>query len=144
MVQIGERLCAFPITHVSETMRAPKTTDLSSPFPFISGAAIVRGDAILVVDGRKLLGQAESAVARMVILKAGARKFGLTVDSVDGIVEIQDEQDGRELAPLLTQAAGDWVERLVKLDNALVTVLASGRLVPEVAWESLRETGQHG
>lgn len=142
LVSIGSRICAFPLSTVSETMRPLKTTALPSTPTFIAGIATVRGTLTVVVDGRALFEEPTGDATRMVILKEGDRSFGLTVDSVIGIEEL-DESSSAELSALLPSLTTAYVQRLLQIESSFAAVLDSGRIVPESVWKSLQEFEQH-
>ncbi|MGH9647296.1 MAG: chemotaxis protein CheW [Bryobacteraceae bacterium] len=143
LVSVGTRSCAFALTDVSETMRALRTQPLPDAPAFIAGVATVRGELTVVVSAPVLLSEAGAESRRMVVLKAGPRKFGITVSEVAGIVEL-DDASGEDLAPLLPSLTSDYVEKLLKLESSFATVLNGARMVPESVWQSLRERQTHG
>lgn len=142
LVSIGSRICAFPLSNVSETMRPLKTTGLPSAPAFIPGIATVRGALTVVVDGRALFEEPAGEAGRMVILKQGIRTFGLTVDSVVGIEEL-DESGSEEWSALLPSLTTAYVQRLLQIGSTFAAVLESGRIVPESVWHALQEFERH-
>ncbi len=141
---IGSRVCAFRIGEVSLAMRTPVTTALPATPPFVLGVAVVRGSLTVILDGHRLLGENDEPGQRMLVLTSGGRNFGLTVDSISGVAEIEESDPEKELVPLMPHITSEWIERLVKVDASFAAVLAAGRIVPEAVWESLRSAGQHG
>src|SRR6202012_4989762 len=117
LVSIGTRTCAFPLADVSETMRVLKTAPLPDAPAFISGVTTIRGNLTLVVSAQALLSEAGAESGRMVVLKAGARKFAITVSDVAGIAELDDEA-GAQLAPMLPNLTSEYVDRLLKLESS--------------------------
>jgi purine-binding chemotaxis protein CheW len=138
LVSVGTRTCAFPLGDVSETMRTLRTVPLPGAPAFIAGVTTVRGDLTVVVNAHALLAEEGSEAHRMVILKAGPRRFALAVSEVAGIVELDDD-GGAQLAPLLPTLTSDYVDRLLKLESSFATVLKGARIVPESVWQSLGE-----
>jgi chemotaxis signal transduction protein len=139
IVSVGQRRCAFPVESVSETMRPPRLSTLPSAPAFISGVGRVRGEIIVVVDGRALLAceplPAELPGAqRMVVLKAGDRTFGLTVDSVEMVTEIAEDanQALSTMLPVITEA---YVSKIAEMGSDFVAVLDSARIVPAAVWQ---------
>lgn len=143
LVSVGTRTCAFPLSDVSETMRALKTVPLPDAPAFISGVTTVRGELTVVVNGHVLLSESGDDGNRVIILKAGARKFAITVSEVAGIAELDDDS-GTQMAPLLPSLTSDYVDRLLKLESSFATVLNGARMVPESVWQSLLELQKHG
>lgn len=97
----------------------------------------------MVVDARPLLAEVPAVAHRMIMVKAGSRKFGFIVDEVVGIVELDDETDA-DFASMLPSITPSYVDKLLKLESSLATVLNSARIVPESAWQSLLGLEKHG
>jgi purine-binding chemotaxis protein CheW len=127
IVQVGEGLCALPISAVVETMRPATTRPLPGTPSWVSGAAVVRGLPTPVVDLAALLGGApEGAASRWVIIRCGERPVALAVRSVDGVTTLP-ETTAR--VPLLQGAASGAVASLRALDRELLVVLDASLLV---------------
>ncbi len=123
--RVGRRLCAVPIEHVSEVLRPLPIAPLAQLQPFVLGAAVIRGEAVPVIDAGQLLGEPLAAPARFISLKLGARGAALAVGEVLGLRELDEL---RPLAPLLST---DQVAALEPLDRELLVVLNAARLLPE-------------
>ena len=69
----------------------------------------------------------------MVVLKAGDRTFGLTVDSVEMVTEIGDNanQALSTMLPVITEA---YVSKLAQMGKGFVMVLDAARIVPPAVW----------
>lgn len=137
------RLCALPLAHVLETMRALPADPLPDLPPFLLGVSMIRGAAVPVVALARLLGAAgPGAPGRYVTLRLGQRQVALAVDAVLGVRSMA----GAELAaiaPLLHDADAGMVEAIATVDSELMLVLAAARLVPDEVWQALdaRERG---
>src|SRR5579872_5164674 len=89
----GEKLCALPLHHVVETMRAQPIEILPAMPEFVLGAAIVRDEVMPVVDAATLLGaddKRHGAATHFITLKLGdgrksERHIALAVDGVLGV-----------------------------------------------------------
>lgn len=123
---------ALPLEHVIEMMRPLPIEPIGGAPPFVLGLALVRGEAIPVVDAARLLGGSSSDVTRFVILRSGARNTALAVDSVLGVRTLP--RGARQaLPPLLSELEGDLVSAIGRLDADLLVVLNSARIVSESA-----------
>jgi purine-binding chemotaxis protein CheW len=133
LFRAASRHCAFPVERVIETMRPlPYQTAAHGP-DCILGVALVRGTPLPVVDlGRLLdgnrLGQPGSA--RWISVRAGARVVVVAVEAVLGVTTVTPAALG-SLPPLLRDSAAAGVRAVGELDGELLTVLETGRLVPE-------------
>lgn len=132
-----ERLCALPLVHVLETMRALPIDPIPDMPYFVLGVAIIRGAAVPVVDvGRMVGGAGDAACARFVTLRLGERVVALALDTVVGVravpAAVMDE-----IAPLLRDADSSLVQAVSTLDAELLLVLQATRLLPESMWQAI-------
>lgn len=127
----GATLGALPVEHVVETMRPLALTPIASAPGYVSGAAVVRGDAVPVVDLARLLTGTAAPVARWISLRGG-RPAILAVGEVLGVRRV-----GAVHAPALVGGVATSVlDELGVLDRELLVVLAAARLVTEDAWKA--------
>jgi purine-binding chemotaxis protein CheW len=130
----GTRLGALPVQHVVETMRPLPIEPWSGAASFIDGVAVVRGNAVPVVNVEALLTGTRGAVGRFITIRAGDRCAALGVASVVGI-RSSTQLDRGELPPLLLDGhLADVVASLGRLDAQLLLVLRTGSLVPPEVW----------
>lgn len=140
VVQAGGIICAFWLSQVVETMRPLDVKPLANLPEFILGVALVRGNAVPVIDLGAFLGRAgRGEHARFVTLRTGERRVAVLVDEVVGIRELGLAGFG-DLPPLLSRVRPGVIEAIGEVDSELVVVLASARLVPDTVWAALRET----
>jgi chemotaxis signal transduction protein len=97
--------------------------------------SIVRGEAVTVVDARRLLdGAASPSGGRLVTLRVGTRRVALHVDDVLGVRVIAPEAL-REVPPLLGEASAVRTA-LGALDGRLLELLDTARILPEPATDT--------
>lgn len=133
------RLCALPLAHVVETMRALPLETLPDMPHFMLGISVIRGAAVPVVNVAKLTGSAAgtaSPPARYVTLKLDARRVALAVDSVIGVRDLPPESL-EAIPPLLRELDGTAVAAIAMLDAELLLVLQGARLIPEQIWHAI-------
>ncbi len=136
LVRAGPRVCALPLVAVVETLRPLPVSAIAGVPAFVSGVAIVRGEAVPVLALGALLGDREPAPpARFVTVRAGARTAALAVDGVIGVAAL-GAGDASAL-PLLADAYGGAVEALGARDEDLLVVLRAARLVPDEVHRAL-------
>lgn len=99
---------------------------------FVRGMAIVRGEAVPVVDARCLLDGEPTPDGRFVSVHVGARRVALLVDDVLGVRVIPADVL-REVPPLLGDASA-MRTALGALDGKLLELLDAARLVPPEAF----------
>lgn len=139
--RIGNRHGALALHQVAETLRPLATQPLASLPEFVLGVCVIRGEAVPMVDARRLLGvTADSAPGRYVTLKVDGRRVGLAVDDVLGIRNLPSTSF-KDAPPLLAEAAHHTIAAIATLDAQLLVVLRGTQLLPEQAWQALdRET----
>jgi purine-binding chemotaxis protein CheW len=124
-------------------MRPLAIEPLASAPSFVAGVSIVRGEPIPVLDLRRLLGSSgepESA-RRLVAIRVDSRRAGLLVDGVEGVRRLPSDTL-RALPPLLGDASRELIAEIGRLDEKLLMVLESGRLVPDSVWAALESGGK--
>jgi purine-binding chemotaxis protein CheW len=124
----------IPLPHVREIMRPLPIADLAGAPPFVLGLAVIRGAPVPVVDLGAVLGRAapRDTLGRFASLVVDGRALALAVSAVMGIVELEPNA-ASEMPPLLSRAASEVVDELALSDAALLLVLRSARLVPDLA-----------
>ena len=129
LVTTQAHACALPLEDVIETMRPLPIRPLAGTPRFVLGVAMVRGQALPVLDLGALLGAPPASDARrFVTVRVGTRQAALAVASVDGIAGFTPH-DFQALPPLLGGA--DGVEALRVTDGQLFLTLQAARLLPE-------------
>lgn len=134
LLRVAGRACALRVGDVREVMRPQPIEPLAGAPPFVMGLAVVRGEAVPVLDLASLLGAEASAVTRFVTVKAGDRQVALAVGEVIGFS--QNLAEGQALPPLAVSAQSA-LEAVGALDRELLSVLGAARLVPESVWAAL-------
>jgi purine-binding chemotaxis protein CheW len=128
LCRVRTRLCAVPLTQVLEVMRPLPTERIAGVPDFVRGMAVIRGEAVPVLDAASLLGAPPGTATRYVTLRIGERRVALAVDAVLGTFLVTAEVL-RGVPPLLSAAEGA-VTALGVLDSELLMVLEATRLLP--------------
>jgi len=137
LCRAGVHYCALPLSAVSESMRRLEVRAIAPSPEFVEGLTLIRGVVMPVVNLARLLGQLESAPAvRFVHVRTGSRSVAVGVDEVVGVRSIE-AASAVEFPPLLSGVRGQSVDLLSTLDQELLLVLSSARLLPEVTWDTL-------
>lgn len=123
---VSAQLCALPLTAIVEVMRAQPIVSREGLPQGVLGTAIIRSQAIPVVDaGQLLLGNA-TARHRLLLLRVGEREVALAVDDIVGPRSILK----RQLAPTPALLQGNAVvDSIAVLDSEVIHVLNSLRLL---------------
>lgn len=139
LFRAGARLCAVPLSCVSETMRV-LPIERAEGAGFILGVSNIRGVPVPVVDAGGLFGAPGTGGRRLVTIDVGARMVALAVDDVVGVIAIAEDVLAG-LPPLLREAVGDAVRAIGVLDGELLVHLEASRLVPDDLLRNLDLTG---
>jgi purine-binding chemotaxis protein CheW len=113
-----------------------------SPRPVL-GFAIIRGRPMPVVDLGWALAAEPSRPSRFVTIDVAGRHVALAVDAVVGVRAIPNDALD-DLPPLLAEADASVVAAVGTLDEQLLVVLRSARLVPDEVWRQLADRGAAG
>lgn len=113
-------------------MRPLPFEPLADAPPFVRGVAVIRGGPVPVIDLARLLGQAKSSVTRLITVRTEGRLLALAVGEVLGLRSDQ-EAGGKNLVPLLREAAQESVSAIGTLDSEALLFLNTLRLLPEGA-----------
>src|SRR5262249_26165022 len=135
---VQTRICAVPLGHVIETMRALPIEAISGAPPFVLGVTIIRGIPTPVVDLASVLGASlEREGERFVTVRAGNRQVALLVNAVLGIRDFASFTTTQELPPLLQGAPQDVIDRVGVLDERFLLVLREGWKVKDEVWRAM-------
>lgn len=140
---VHRRACALPLGPVQETLRPLPVEPISGAPAFVLGASVVRGAPAAIIDaGRLISGVPLDTPGRWIILEIGdGRRVGLAVSSVLGVYPAR-LFDLREAPPLLADAEPAVIQALGRRDDALLSLLMIGRVVPEEVWAALAEAAR--
>lgn len=136
----GDRLCAWPLAYVKETMRPLPTQAMPDMPSFLLGVAIIREVATPVLCLGRLLGQADNAKpSRFVTLRLADRVAALACDEVLGVRTLATQVlvDIPLLAPALDSGA---IAAIRILDAELMLVMQNARLVTSGMWDAIDAT----
>jgi purine-binding chemotaxis protein CheW len=108
--------------------------------PFVVGVSLIRGAPTPVARLSRILADTESQATRYITVRVGSRLVALAVDSVEGVRGLPEDLH-EQLPPLLGETAKDAIAQLAILDGDLLTILNTGRLIPDAAWSTLAAGG---
>ncbi len=128
--RVAARLCALPLSSVIETMRALPIEPIAGAPEFIAGFALVRGEAVPVVDATRLLGGQPGPARRFVTVRGARSVIAIAVEAVLAVRELGG--DGlAAVTPLAGAIASDVIAAIGTLDAQLLVVLETAHLVPD-------------
>lgn len=132
---LGSETYGVDILRVQEIRGWSVVTKIPNSAPHVLGVLNLRGSIVPVVDLRKRfsLEQAEyTAVTVIIVLsvrgQAGRRDFGVVVDGVSDVVDVQ-ASEVRPTPDLGCRAATDHIRGLVPVNDRMVVLLDLDRLI---------------
>lgn len=144
-VKIGNKYASINIQDINETLR-PLTLEAFANLPsFILGLSTIRGIQTPVMSLKKFLegthqenNNSSNEVKKLiwVTLKVNGLQVAIEVDSISGIFEIPTDAL-QNMPPLLAHAHSDSIALCGMLDNNLLLILQSTRLIPKEVWQKL-------
>jgi purine-binding chemotaxis protein CheW len=139
LFRAGSRLCAFPVGTVVEVMRLQPIEPAPGASAVVRGISVIRGLATPVLDLQLLLdGTPGETATRMLTVRTDRGTVALCVDAMLGVRRFK-QSEFAATPPLLAGAQRELMDALAVLDDQLLLVLRSARLVPDLDWRSLPE-----
>ena len=132
----GGRYCV-PVEQVLQILRLEGLIEIPKPPPFVIGVLNLRGDIIPVVSLRTRLELSTEKPARpagdprkrrVVITRVGGRSYGLDVDEVREIVEIDDGGITTDATAVLGGRA-EFIQGIARREEGLYMILDLGRVL---------------
>ena len=135
----------IPVDQVLQILRLENLLEIPKPPPYVEGVINLRGDIIPVVNLRQRLEiapqeptapkGADTRKRRIIIARVGTRSYGLDVDDVREIVDIEDTGITSD-ATMLFGARADFILGIARREEHLYMMLdlsrvfSAGREVP--------------
>ena len=120
----------IPILTVREIITMPSVTALPHLPPYIKGITNLRGSIIPIINIKNLLNACgtEGDGNTIIVISTGKITFGIIVDAITGVVKA-DESDIEPPENFFNNSA-DNIEGVAKLNNKLIVLLNTKRLLP--------------
>ncbi len=128
LCRAGAHLCAIPIEHVVETMRALPIEPVAGAPHYVLGFSLIRDAPVPVIDTERIVSDETTSATRFVTVRTGPRTVALAAEAVLGISAIAADKLG-ELPPVLRDA--DTIEAIGTRDAELLFFLRAARIVPD-------------
>ncbi len=126
---INDNEYTVPITKVQEIINIPPITKLPQSPPYIEGIINMRGKIISVINLKSLMGfPQDTEHQRIMVLSSGKVTFGVLVDSITGVISI-DEKNIEPSENILTDGVHNF-EGVAKLNDRLLIMLDPKRVIP--------------
>lgn len=121
---------SIPILKVREIIHVPVITRMPSAPYYIEGVTNLRGAVIPVINLKKLLRMYDdgSPYTNVIVVAGGRVVFGMLVDGIAGVVNIEDSDI--EHPEVYAHEDTAWIEGVAKLHDRLITLIDTARLFP--------------
>ncbi len=130
--KLGSMEYTIPILKVREIINTPVITRMPQAPGYIEGVTNLRGSIIVIVSLRSLLNingaQNEGAGGKIIVISSGKITFGVLVDGITGVVEVDDstvEHPERFFSEKMEQIKG-----VAKINDKLLILLDPKKLIP--------------
>lgn len=130
-VSIGNQMFCIPVLSVRDVLVPQKITRIPLAPREIAGLFNIRGRIVTVIDVRLRLGLAprgDGEAGMSVVVDQGGELYGLTVDSVDDVLNLTSAILERNLSALAPQWR-KFSTGIYRLDDKLLVVLEVARLL---------------
>ena len=134
---VGGRYC-IPVDQVLQILRPEDLIEIPKPPPYVEGVINLRGDIIPVVSLRTRMdvtdgghdpgGRPDQRKQRVVIVRVEGKQYGLDVDEVREIVEI-DEEGITTDATMMFGVRADFLLGIARRDDGVYLVLDLPRVL---------------
>jgi len=124
-----EKEYAIEISAVREVRRVRNITPVPRSMESVAGVISLRGKVVPIIDTKKKLGLAtaeKTSLNRVLITEVGGHTIGLVVDSIIGVLKI-DESAIEPPDELLKKA--DYLVGVGKVDKRLILIIDMKRLL---------------
>ncbi|HEX4980740.1 MAG TPA: chemotaxis protein CheW [Ilumatobacteraceae bacterium] len=137
---LDRRYCTFllgglyfgvPVTKVQEVLRAQERTRIPLVSAVIDGLINLRGEIVTTLDLRRRLElppRDDSAEAMNVVIRSDDGVVSLLVDEIRDVLDVEDA-DFEPVPPTLSGPCRDLVTAIFKLDDSLLLILDTERLL---------------
>lgn len=120
----------IPILKVREIIGLPPITKMPQSPPYIEGVTNIRGSIIPILNIKRRAGLegAEQKGDRVIIVASGKAAYGILVDGITGVINI--DESSIEPPENVINRTSDIIGGVIKLDNRILVLLDTSRLIP--------------
>jgi purine-binding chemotaxis protein CheW len=129
--KVGDAMYALPIDQVQQIVRHEGVTEVPQSPRYVEGVMNLRGEVVPVVNLRARFGLHEDDTARrsrVIIATVGGKNYGLHVDDVREIVDVEDDAVETENIDVLNVSA-EVVRAIARTSSELFIVLNMERIL---------------
>lgn len=120
---------AIDIYYTEEVMPMLPYLEIPHSYDFVDGVVDIRGEIIPVISLRKKFGISEENKGRsyLVIVKIGEKKYGLKVDTVEGVIDVTENEisSSQELGEI----SSEYITSVIRKGSDLFIVVDVKKLI---------------
>ncbi|KLO21060.1 chemotaxis protein W [Marinitoga sp. 1197] len=122
--EIDDEKFAIDINHVDTVIEYQKTTKVPEASDFIEGIVNFRDGVLPIINLRLKFNYPQfqdKYKAKVLVVKAGEKKFGLMVDEVKEVMNIKQEQI--EESPSVGGTKADYISGIIKTEEDMIFLI---------------------
>jgi purine-binding chemotaxis protein CheW len=139
--QIGGGRFSIPLEEVSQITRYENVADVPTAPPFVDGVINVGGEVVPVVNLRERFALERLEVSRksrVIIVQKQDARYGVLVDSVAEILDLEQDRIAVEAASVFGMKS-EFVRGIAKVGDSLLVVLDIFRILSTSPEASIKE-----
>lgn len=119
---------ALPIMRVQEIIKIPQITQMPNAPYYVQGISNLRGKIVPVINLKSILGKQDTVEPqKVVVVTVGRLTFGVLIDDVTGVVNVEDNQVDRNLDVI---GENGQIEGIAKVKDKLIILLNEKKIIP--------------
>ena len=127
------------VMQVQEVLRVSEIAPVPGAPDYVLGIINLRGNVVTVIDARKRFGMLPKEaddVSRVVIIETDKQIFGILVDSVAEVVDV-DRADIETAPNVGNDESSRYIQGVTTIDSELLILVDLNRLISEEEWEEM-------
>lgn len=126
---LGSNECSIPLLKVREIINIPTITKMPQSPPYIEGITNLRDNIIPIVNLKKLINlNGDTPPDKVIVLSDGKVKFGILVDGITGVIDIDDSKI-EPAENILKKEDIHYFSSVAKLSDRIVCIIDTNKLL---------------
>lgn len=126
---LNENEYIIPILKVQEIIKIPQITKIPGVPYYVEGVTNLRGRVIPVLNLKRILNLAEETQGnKVVVISTGKITFGVLVDNITGVVNI--DENNVEPAEEFLQHGDNHIEGVARINDRLLILIDIKKIIP--------------
>jgi purine-binding chemotaxis protein CheW len=137
--RLADEVYGINVMQVQEVLRVSEIAPVPGAPDYVLGIINLRGNVVTVIDARKRFGMLPKEaddVSRVVIIETDKQIFGILVDSVAEVVDV-DRADIETAPNVGNDESSRYIQGVTTIDSELLILVDLNRLISEEEWEEM-------